>query len=177
MTSRLDRRTFLRRGAGLAVAGVMVPGATWLEACSATGASPAGSRPRVGGSLTFAIEAEVAGFDPRLSAWDSPGLLCARAIYDTLCVQAADGSIAANLARSVTPNTDYTEWTISLRPGIQFHDRSPLDANTVKINLDGYARSPLTGPYLLNMIGTRVIDPLTLVVSMRMPWVPFPSYL
>jgi ABC-type transport system substrate-binding protein len=179
MTSRLDRRSFLRRGAGLAAAGMLAPGAaaTLLEACSAGGSPSAGPRPRLGGTLTFAIEAEVAGFDPRLSAWDSPGLLCAKAIYDTLCVQAADGSIVPNLARSVTPNTDYTEWTISLRPGIRFHDGSPLDASTVKVNLDGYARSPLTGPYLLNMIGTRVIDPLTVVVSMYTPWVPFPSYL
>jgi peptide/nickel transport system substrate-binding protein len=178
MTAPLDRRTFLRRSVQLAAAGMLAPGAAaLLQACASAGSSTGASRPRAGGSLTYAIEAEIAGFDPRQSAWDSPGLLCARAVYDTLCVQAADGSIAANLARSVTPNTDYTEWTISLRPGIRFHDGSPLDASTVKINLDGYARSPLTGPYLLNMIGTRVIDPLTLIVSMYTPWVPFPSYL
>jgi peptide/nickel transport system substrate-binding protein len=179
MTSRLDRRSFLRRGAGLAAAGIFVPGAaaSLLEACSATGSPDAGPRPRVGGSLTYAIEAEVAGFDPMASAWDSPGLLCARAIYDTLCVQAADGTIVPNLARSITPNTDYTQWTIALRPGIRFHDGTALDATTVKTNLDGYRHSPLTGPYLLNIMGTKVIDPLTLGVSMYTPWVPFPSYL
>ncbi|HYW24822.1 MAG TPA: ABC transporter substrate-binding protein [Terriglobales bacterium] len=179
MSASIDRRTFLRRGARVAAAGMLVPGAAAavLEACAASGDSTAGPRPRTGGNLTFATEAEIAGLDPRTSAWDATSLLIGRAVYDPLCIQAADGSIAPFLARSVTPNADYTQWTITLRPGIRFHDGSPLDANTVKINIDGYARSPLTGPYLLNMIGTRVIDPLTLVVSMYTPWVPFPSYL
>jgi ABC-type transport system substrate-binding protein len=158
---------------------MLAPGAaaTLLEACAASGNSTPGPRPRTGGSLTFATEAEIAGLDPRVSAWDATSLLIGRAVYDPLCIQAADGSIAPFLARSVTPNADYTQWTITLRPGIRFHDGSLLDANTVKVNLDGYARSPLTGPYLLNMISTRVVDQLTLVVSMYSPWVPFPSYL
>ena len=179
MNHRIDRRAFLRRGARVAAAGMVLPGAAaaFLEACAPSGSPIVRSRPRLGGSLTFAMEAEIAGFDPRLSAWDSPGLLCARTIYDPLCVQAADGSIKPHLAQSVVPNADYTQWTITLRPGIRFHDGSALDAYTVKVNLDGYARSPLTGPYLHNMNGTRVIDAMTLVVTMNTPWVPFPSYL
>jgi peptide/nickel transport system substrate-binding protein len=174
---RVDRRDFLGRAVQIAAAGTLLPGASaFLEAC-ASGSLVARSAPRPGDSLPFGLEAEIAGFYPPTAAWDASGLLCARAIYDTLCVQAADGTIRPHLAQSVTPNPDYTQWTITLRPGIKFHDGSPLDANTVKVNLDGYARSPLTGPYLLNMITTRVIDPMTLVVSMYTPWVPFPSYL
>jgi ABC-type transport system substrate-binding protein len=81
------------------------------------------------------------------------------------------------LAESLTPNSDYTLWTLRLRPGIRFHDGSPLDAAAVKVNLDGLARSPLTGPILLNMNRTQVVDPLTVQVAMNTPWVPFPSYL
>jgi ABC-type transport system substrate-binding protein len=154
--------------------------AALLEACSSPGASTgpdAATAPQRGGSLTFATESEIVSFDARIGALDSTGLLYARTVYDPLCVQAADGSIRPYLAESVTPNTDYTQWTIKLRPGITFHDGSQLDATTVKVNLDGLARSPLTAPLLLNMSGARVVDPMTVVVTTTIPWVPFPSYL
>jgi ABC-type transport system substrate-binding protein len=174
-----DRRTFL--GASLRVAGgLALPGAAAavLDACgSSGGGAPAVAAPRRGGSLTFATEAEINSFDPRLGAWDSTGFLYAGTVYDPLFSQAADGSVRPYLARSITANADYTEWTIALRPGITFHDGSRLDAETVKVNLDGSARSPLTGPYLFNVTGTKVIDPLTLLVTMYTPWVPFPFYL
>ena len=37
---------------------------------------------------------------------------------------AADGSIQPYLAESITPNATYTEWTVTLRPGISFNDGS-----------------------------------------------------
>jgi peptide/nickel transport system substrate-binding protein len=177
MFNRLDRRAFLRQGVRIAAAGMVLPGATILDACTSAASPVFRSDPRTGGSLTFATEAEITTFDPRLGAWDSTGLLYARTVWDPLCLQAADGSIRPYLAQSVTPNADYTQWTITLRPNIRFHDGSLLDAYTVKVNLDGYARASLTAPYLLNMNGTRVIDSQTLLVTMNTPWVPFPSFL
>ena len=170
---RCGRRAFLR---GMGIAGMAVMGA-----CASPGGSsarPAAVQgPRPGGALTFATEAEINSFDPRLGAWDSTGLLYAGTVYDPLFTQARDGTVRPYLAHSITPNADYTQWTLRLRPGIRFHDGTALDAATVKVNLDGAARAPLTGPYLFNMNGTRVLDSLTLLVTMNTPWVPFPSYL
>ena len=45
-----------------------------------------------------------------------------RAIYDTLTVPNAKGEYVPYLAKSVTHNADYTDWTITLRDGIKFHD-------------------------------------------------------
>jgi len=178
---RSDRREFLRQGLRIGVGSMLLPGsATLLQACASGGgrtASRAAPEPRRGGSLTFATEAEINSFDPRIGAWDNTAYLYARTIYDPLFAQAADGTIKPYLAQSITPNADYTKWTLRLRPGIRFHDGSPLDAPTVKINLDGITHSPLTGPFLLNMAGVRVIDSMTLLITMHMPWVPFPSYL
>jgi peptide/nickel transport system substrate-binding protein len=180
MLQRHHRRAFLRQGVRLAAGGLLVPGAATalLDACASSGAPPPPpAAPRRGGSVRFATEAETNSFDPRQGAWDSTGLLYAGTVFDPLFTQAADGTVKPYLARSITPNADYTQWTLNLRPGVTFHDGSPLDAATVKVNLDGSARSPLTGPYLFNMVGTRVIDPLTLLVTMNTPWVPFPIYL
>src|SRR5215467_6638177 len=148
----LDRRTFLaaslRAAGGLALPGAA---AALIEACGSSSAGPTIVKPRRGGALTFATEAEINSFDTRVGAWDSTGLLYAGTVYDPLFTQASDGSVRPYLAHSITPNADYTQWTLRLRPGIRFHDGSPLDAATVKVNLDGSARAPLTGPYLFNL--------------------------
>ncbi len=180
MPDRYDRRTFLGRALRTTAGGVLLPGAAaaFLEACG-TGSSTSSvpSTPRRGGSLIFATEAEINSFDPRQGAWDSTGLCYARTVFDPLLTQAGDGSVQPYLAQSISHNTDYTQWTIKLRPGIMFHDGSPLDANTVKINLEGVAQSPLTGPALFNMAGVTVVDTMTVMVQTKTPWVPFPIYL
>jgi peptide/nickel transport system substrate-binding protein len=40
------------------------------------------------------------------------------------------------LADSITPNTDYTQWTIKLRSGISFTDGTPLNADALIRNLN-----------------------------------------
>jgi len=181
MTNRYDRRTFLQRGARAAAGGLLVPSAAaaLLDACGAGGqeAAPPSVRPRRGGSLTFATEAEMPGFNPLFAAWDSSSLTCVRAVYDPLFVQAADGSIRPHLALSITPNADYTQWTMKLRPGVKFHDGSPMDAEAVTINMAAQLKSPLTAPALFNLDGVKPLDPLTVLFTMKNPWVPFPFYL
>jgi hypothetical protein len=40
------------------------------------------------------------------------------------------------LAEKVTPNKDYTKWTVTLKPGIKFSDGSPITAADVKASID-----------------------------------------
>ncbi|TMC03138.1 MAG: hypothetical protein E6J41_28480 [Chloroflexi bacterium] len=180
MPDRFDRRTFLGRAVRTTAGGLLVPSAAaaFLEACgTGTSSTTVPSTPRKGGSLTFATEAEINSFDARQGAWDSTGLCYARTVFDPLFTQAADGSVKPYLAQSIAHNPDYTQWTITLRPGITFHDGSPLDATVVKANLDGVAKSPLTGPALFNLDKVTVVDAMTVMVSTKIPWVPFPIYL
>ena len=180
MPDRYDRRTFLGRALRTTAGGVLVPSAAaaFLEACgTGSGSSNVSSAPRRGGSVTFATEAEINSFDARQGAWDSTGLTYARTVFDPLFTQAADGSVKPYLAESISHNPDYTQWTIKLRSGITFHDGSQLDANVVKVNLDGVTQSPLTGPALFNLDKVTVVDPMTVMVTTRSPWVPFPIYL
>src|ERR1041385_7714571 len=146
MPDRYDRRTFLGRAMRTTAGGVLVPSAVaaFLEACGTGGSSTVSSSPRRGGSMTFAAEAEINSFDARQGAWDSTGLLYARTVYDPLFTQAADGTVKPYLAQSISPNSDYTQWTIKLRPNITFHDGTQLDAQAVKTNLDDIIGSSLT---------------------------------
>src|SRR6516162_3105918 len=92
-----------------------------------------GGTPKPGGSVTVAMEAETTG------GWCLPeaqlaaaGIQVARAIYDTLTVPDENNNYVPFLAQTITPNADYTVWTIKVRPGITFHDGTALNAQVVK---------------------------------------------
>ncbi len=110
-------------------------------------------------------------------------MMVSRAIYDTLTIPNAEGEFVPYLAESVEPNDDFTEWEITVREGITFHDGSDLDAEVVKNNIDAYRGEYEGRPSLLfafvftNITETEVVDDLTVRVSMEVPWVAFPAYL
>ncbi|MBV8949562.1 MAG: ABC transporter substrate-binding protein, partial [Actinobacteria bacterium] len=54
------------------------------------------------------------------------------------------------------------------------HDGELLDAAAVKMNLDAVKGGPLGGFVLRNITQTTVVDPLTVSISMQVPWVQFP---
>lgn len=139
-----------------------------------------------GGSLTYALEAETSG------GWCLPeaqlagsGITVARAIYDTLTIPDADGEYVPFLAEAVEPNADATEWTITLRDGVTFHDGSELTAEVVRNNLDAYrgaagdhARSPLLMIFVFeNIDAVEVTGERELVVTTKVPWPAFPAFL
>jgi ABC-type transport system substrate-binding protein len=186
---RYDRRAFLARGASgaaaLGLAGVGLP--ALLEGCGTS--SPTTPRlsstpgmstapPKRGGSITVGLNSEIDGFLPSASHFDNSGLTYANTIFDTLTVVAADGSAKPYLAQSVTPNPDMTVWTVTLRPGVTFHDGSPLNADVLKANFDSLQSSALTGPALNGVVASFVkVSDLAVAVNCVEPIVAFPHYL
>jgi peptide/nickel transport system substrate-binding protein len=185
----IDRRSFLRRSAvgaaGLAAAGL--GGGGLLEACSSSksNARTLGPRdgittatPKRGGKLVFAVEAEQSSLDPATARFDESGVNYARAIYDPLTIIAADGSVQPYLAHSVTPNADHTQWTITTRPGVFFHDGSVCDAQAIANSMNhvihGLLGTVTLAPVVDNVVAT---GPSTVTVSLKQPWVPFDYYL
>lgn len=142
------------------------------------------AKPRQGGSVSFGLEAETAGGfclpDATLAA---SGIQVVAAIYDTLVTLNSKGEYVPYLAKSVTPNADYTQWTITLRPGVTFHDGTPFDAAALKLNLDTYrGQNPNIKPRLnvfvwSNVSSVEVSGPDSVVVTTKVPWVAFPALL
>ena len=90
----------------------------------------------------------------------------------------AAGQVEPYLAQSITSNADFTAFTITLRPGIVFHDGTPLDANALHLNIEKPATSILTGPAFADHIaGASVTGPLSVTITMKTSWAPFPYYL
>ena len=146
--------------------------------------APGAAEPTPGGTLVYALEAETpGGYCLPEATLAIAGIQVAEAIYDTLTVPDDHGGYVPYLARSVTSNADYTEWTIELREGVEFHDGSDLTAEVVKNNLDALrgayaARAPLLNAFTLdNIASVEVTSPLTVLVVTKTPWVAFPAYL
>ncbi|HEX2738548.1 MAG TPA: ABC transporter substrate-binding protein [Acidimicrobiia bacterium] len=144
-----------------------------------------GSKPRYGGSLVYGVEAETAGgYCLPQGQLAISGIMVTDAIYDTLTVPNAAGTdYVPYLAKSVTPNATYDEWTITLRPGIKFQNGEALDANALKLNLDSFrGLNPKLPPRLFyfvfqDMKDVTVKDPLTVVVTTKRSWPSLPSAL
>jgi peptide/nickel transport system substrate-binding protein len=156
----------------------------------ATGTSSAGSseaptteaaaQPTTGGSLVWGIEADTS------SPWRPSEMVCAtscyqviESVYDPLTVLTDDGSWKPYLAESVLPNADFTVWTIKVRPGVTFHDGTPLDGAAVAENLNRAKTGILTGTVFADVtnIAVNPTDPMAVDVTIKRPWTTFPLYL
>jgi len=190
VNSELSRRSFLAKGAatgGIVALGVGAGSA--LAVCSSgsssssTTAASSGTpgvstaTPVKGGTAIIGITAESDGFLPATNHWDANGILYANTVYDPLAAVARDGSIQPYLAESITPNATYTQWTVTLRSGVTFHDGSPLTAQVVVNNFEAIRSSPLTGTALSAVSSAEVTGPLTLVFNCPKPYVPLPAAL
>ena len=138
--------------------------------------------PVAGGTLTFGTLSPSRGLDPILSSGTgSTGGIELAALYDTIVrYNPATRKYEMRTAQSLTPNGDYTQWTLKLRSGITFGDGTPYDAAAVKFNfgrlVSAKSVSGLRGA-ALNVTAMDVVDPLTLRFILNEPWTGFPYLL
>jgi ABC-type transport system substrate-binding protein len=178
MAHAFNRRSFLAGGLAFG-AGLTILGSEseWAGAALTNGPGRNGistAKPKRGGSITFGIDTEEGGFDPTTARWDEGGFLYGRTVFDPLAIVTAAGKVEPYLAQSITSNPDFTVFTITLRPGIVFHDGTPLNAAALLLNLQKQQASPLTGPAFQNIASSQTAGPLTVTVTMKAPWEPFP---
>ena len=158
--------------------------ATGISSATVASAAKNPAKAGGGGTLNFGLEAEsTGGFCLPSAQLAASGIQVVDAVYDTLTTVNSKGKSVPLLAKSVTPNAEYTEWIIALRPGVNFHDGTPVDAAAVKLNIDSFMgknpaiRSQLFPFVLKNVTAVDVVDPLTLKVSLAVPQIAFSDYL
>ncbi|MFN8020325.1 MAG: ABC transporter substrate-binding protein [Acidimicrobiales bacterium] len=138
-------------------------------------------------------EAEVANpWTPAAMQCDQYCYVRAASFYEPLVALDEDSNFVGVLLESITPNDDYTEWTGVVRPGISFHDGTPLNADAVIYNLQEHSSSLLTAAALVDLArnadGTFVIDKvddMTFTIhtgkggdpAQPRPWATFPVFL
>ena len=84
-----------------------------------------------GGSISVGVEAEATGLRPWEDTCSSPCYNMMIAVYDKLMEQDVNGAYTPYLAESITPNEDFTVWTMTLRSGVTFHNGVELTAQTI----------------------------------------------
>jgi len=135
--------------------------------------------PTPGGSIVMGLEAESDGFNPTSNRWAISGLTIANAVFDPLAAYDENGVAQPYLAEAFTPNADFTEWTITVRSGVTFHDGTPLDGAAVAKDLSAAKASPLVGAAMGNVdtVAVDPSDPMKVVVTTIDPWASFPASL
>ena len=130
------------------------------------------------GTLRVGIAEDPDILDPARSG-SYVGRIIFAALCDTLIDIDAKLDFVPQLATSWQWSADNLSLTMSLRPGVTFHDGEPLDAEAVRTNLTR-ARSAAervrkgeVGP----IASVDVLDPLTLRIQLKQPYAPLVAVL
>ena len=119
--------------------------------------------PALAQNLTVGIQGEPSTLDPQFNLLGT-NTSALRNIYDTLVSRDPALQIRPSLAESWRA-VDETTWEFKLRPGVTFHDGSPLTAEDVRFsiarlpNVQGNPNSYAT--YIQGIREVQVVDPLT----------------
>ncbi|MGI9146738.1 MAG: ABC transporter substrate-binding protein, partial [Chloroflexota bacterium] len=93
-------------------------------------------------------------------------------VVETLVRLQPDGSVGAGLARTVSQSADGRSFMFELRPDVEFHDGTRLNAEAVKLSLERFLnpqlRVPLRAPFEPNLVESITpVDALTLRIGLR----------
>ncbi len=138
---------------------------------AATGCAP-GQRVDLGdlsGNLIAAIAGEPDQLDPhKTSAYFSFQVL--ENVFDTLVEPDEDLRMRPALAESWQVSADQRVWTFRLRPGLTFHDGSPLTADDVVFSYRRIIDEHLTNVDRLSAVTeVTAVDPLTVRITVARP--------
>ncbi|MFE5407610.1 ABC transporter substrate-binding protein [Microbacterium sp. NPDC056569] len=152
----------------VAAAGTM---AITLAACSAGGsaAEPSDEGSATAPLLTLGQFVEPTSFDPA-AAQEGNYLPYYQAVYDTLILREADGSLAPMLATEWSWNEDLTILTLTLRDDVTFSDGAVFDAEAAKANIEHFIATP--GPsanQASSIASVEAVDATTLEISLDAP--------
>jgi len=97
--------------------------------------SVAATHPHYGGSLRVEMRERVASLDPRRMTADAPGAAAAEPlaslVYERLVSVGGDARPQPVLALAWQHDAEFKRWQFRLRPGVKFHEASPLTAMAI----------------------------------------------
>ena len=124
---------------------------------------------RAGGSLTVGTGLPFTGMSPYvvLGTGQAGGDYMA-AFYDTLMrYDATTQEFEPNVAESLEPNEDFTEWTLTLRPDVTFGNGDPLTTADVVAHIEKMGTSRVRAAGMANAIeGMHTVPPTAAFYAM-----------
>jgi peptide/nickel transport system substrate-binding protein len=189
-TRRRRSRRSLTVGAAVVMGLALVAGAcggTSNNAGGSNGSTPGGTNPNrnnpleaeetptPGGKLVVAVPAETNGWNPAKSQWADAGSNVGSSFLETLSVLDSEGKALPWLADSWKSNADFTQWDISVKPNIKYHNGQPLDGKSLAENLTFIYQNGLTKIALESQYDhVEQTGPLSAKVYLKRPWSQWP---
>jgi ABC-type transport system substrate-binding protein len=138
---------------------------------------PSGGDPKTGGVLTYALEAEPESLDPSAGRWAISTKMIGNAVYDPLVALDTDENIQPYLLESMTHNEGFTEWTLTLRSDVKFHDGEAVTAEHLARLFRALKASELARVAFVAVDSIETSGERGVVLKMSLPWSSFPASL
>lgn len=170
----------LFRGGRRKVAAVMA--VALVASLSQVAPTSAAETPKTGGTLSVGVFDSFPGYCMADNLANS-ALMAGRTIYETWVEQRVDGKIVPYVLSAVENSTDFKQWKLTVRPGVLFHDGTPVNADALVTNLQalrgaltllGKAPSPGTaGGFTANITEVIKVSDSAVQVNLYRPQVDF----
>ena len=122
--------------------------------------------------LRYAPAGDLRVLDP---IWTSAAITVTHAqlVYDVLVTLDSNLKPRLQMAESVETSPDGLTWTFTLRPGLAFHDGSPVRAQDVAASIKRWARRVTTGQAMMPRVASiEAVDARTLRLQLSKPFGP-----
>lgn len=133
-----------------------------------------------GPSVTIGMPLEPPNLDPTVGAAAAVDEVVYANVFEGLTRIVRDGTVAPALATDWSVAPDGLSWTFALRPGVRFHDGTPLDAAVVKFSLDRVI-APDSANAAKSQVdaikAVAVLDPLSVRIDLSRPMADLPLLL
>lgn len=177
--STISRRKLLQAGA---VGGMLLGGGGLLTACAssspAAGSSPS-AKPKYGGKLRVALtggaSSDTLDAQALVNFLDQARLI---QLYNSPVESDTNAKLRMSLAEEITSNSTATEWTMRMRPGVEFHNGKTLTADDVIFSFQRIMnpKSPKPGAAQLSLLdykNLKKLDQRTILFPFSSPFSPF----
>ncbi|MCJ9699836.1 ABC transporter substrate-binding protein [Bradyrhizobium sp. SHOUNA76] len=132
--------------------------------------------PKRGGVLRMSLDQAASVIHPML-ARVNPEYLVTELLYSNLTRLKPDMTVEPDLALSWEPNETRTEWIFKLRPGVTFHDGSPLTSEDVVASITAILDPKTASPGRTNVGPIKevaAIDPLAVKFTLSGAYADLP---
>ncbi|MDN5859549.1 MAG: ABC transporter substrate-binding protein [Pseudonocardia sp.] len=144
----------------------------FVVAAACAGPAPDAARP---GTLVIAVGAEPDTLDPHRTTSDVANEIGCL-VGGSLVARDPQGRLVPGLAERWSASDDGLTWTFTLRPGVRFHDGTPLRAqdyaDTFRRARDPATASPVAGDLLGPLLAATAPDDATLVLALAERFAP-----
>lgn len=123
-------------------------------------------------TIRYAPAGDLRVLDP---IWTSAAITVTHAqlVYDVLVTMDSNLKPQLQMAERVETSADGLTWTFTLRPGLAFHDGTPVTAQAVVLSIQRWARRVTTGQAMMPRVaGIEATDARTLRLRLARPFGP-----